>query len=333
MPHDDAFRVLVAAPIGASAEALGVLLSDADSEGLGIWLLAGIRRSRAEELIATIPSAAPWLEQLPAAVEAIELCKPRPGKDLGVAAGPLARASASPQGTEGFYQNFRTGQIHWIADGGAQATTCAIAEYHIALGGSGGRLGFPLTPDREAATSRFGTPGSYQRFEGLQTYPEAVGEHIGRCGATIYWSSEYGPHATWGGIGACYELNSGTAGRLGFPVADEIEAGPSHFEAGGTVGWSQRFEGGAIYYRTKTKAIVVYEPIAEYHESHGGVTSQRGFPVSPELEAAESPYGTLGHLQRFEGAWAYPEDILKCWSDQEGPGGATIYTSEAHGTY
>jgi uncharacterized protein with LGFP repeats len=77
----------------------------------------------------------------------------------------------------------------------------------------------------------------------------------------------------------------------------------------------------------------MYEPIAEYHESHGGVTSLRGFPVSPELEAAESPYGTTGHFQRFEGAWAYPEDILKCWSDREGQGGATIYTSEAHGTY
>jgi uncharacterized protein with LGFP repeats len=73
--------------------------------------------------------------------------------------------------------------------------------------------------------------------------------------------------------------------------------------------------------------------IAAYHDSHGGVDSPRGFPVSPELSAAESPYGTTGHLQRFEGRENYHEDILAKWSDSEGPGNATVYASEAHGIH
>ena len=98
------------------------------------------------------------------------------------------------------------------------------------------------------------------------------------------------------------------------------------------MGWYQRFEGGAIYCSEKPGAIVVYEPIAEYHESRGGVVSPRGFPVGPQLDS-ESLYGTTGHSQRFEGVKAYPEDLLKRWSDLEVPSGSTVYTSEAHGTY
>ena len=63
------------------------------------------------------------------------------------------------------------------------------------------------------------------------------------------------------------------------------------------------------------------------------MASSRGFPVSRVLEAAKSRYGTTGRCQRFEGTADYPEDILEEWSDGEGPGGATVYTSDAHGTY
>ena len=74
-------------------------------------------------------------------------------------------------------------------------------------------------------------------------------------------------------------------------------------------------------------------PVADYLDRHHGVASRRGFPVSPDLQAADFPYGTEGRLQRFEGAFDYPRDILDHWSDLEGPGGATIYTSEGHGVY
>ena len=334
LPLDDAALVLAAAPVAASAEALEVLLlSDEKRQQLAISLLAHIRRSKAEELISAIASPQPWLEQLPNAADAIARCRPEPRQNLGASVGTLTRTAPSPQGTGGYYQSFQHGQIHWTALSGAQVTFGAISRYYIAGGGSAGKLGFPLTSEMTATTSQYGTPGRYQRFEGPRYYGEHVCELIGRCGATVYWSKAYGPHSTWGSIGDCYELQEhGTIGRLGFPVMDEVEVGPSHLETGGTLGLYQRFEGGAIYYSEKAGAIVVYEPIAEYHESRGGVVSSRGFPVGPQLDS-ESPYGTTGHCQRFEGVKAYPEDVLMRWSDHEMASGATIYTSEAHGTY
>jgi hypothetical protein len=334
MTLDDAALVLADAPVGTSAEALEVLLSDERRQQLAISLLVHIRKSKAQELIAAIPAVQPWLEQLPDAADAIERCKPGPGRDLGTSVGTLTRAAPSPQGTQGYYQSFRNGQIHWTALSGVQVTIGPISAYYITNGGSGGRLGFPLTSEIPAATSQYGTPGRLQRFEGLRFYEEDVCELTGRSGATVYWSEQYGAHGTWASTGACYELREkGTNGRLGFPVADELEAGPSRPEAGGTTGWCQRFEGGAIYCSAKTKTIVVYEPIAEYHESHGGVQSPLGFPVSPWMDAAESPYNTTGYCQRFEGVEAYPEDVLKRWPDQEALVGATIYTSDAYGTH
>lgn len=331
IPHERAAVLLARASASVSAEVLQVLLPE--NEGLVISILASISQGRAQEIVAEMASTT-RLEQLPSAVKAIEDCERTAREALGESVGPLARATPSRQHTEGFYQAFEKGQILWSARGEAQVTWGAIAEYYITLGGTGGRLGFPLTPDHKAVASPFGTEGSCQRFEGLRDYPQEVCERIGRCGATVYWSQKYWTHGTWGSIGAYYELVGGTGGWLGFPVADEVKVGPSQREAGdGTTGWRQRFEGGAVYYSGKTRAIAVHEPVADYHESHRGVTSPRGFPVSPELAAADSPYGTTGRLQRFEGIWDYPTDILDHWSDVEGPGGATIYTSEAHGVY
>jgi uncharacterized protein with LGFP repeats len=55
--------------------------------------------------------------------------------------------------------------------------------------------------------------------------------------------------------------------------------------------------------------------------------------VSPALDAAKSPYGTKGSLQRFEGPWDYPEDVIARWPDQQRPGGAVIYHSAEHGAH
>jgi uncharacterized protein with LGFP repeats len=63
------------------------------------------------------------------------------------------------------------------------------------------------------------------------------------------------------------------------------------------------------------------------------VTGDLGFPVSPELPAAESPFGTAGRLQRFEAWQDYREDITAAWADFTGPAGATVYVSEAHGVH
>lgn len=334
LPLDDAAVVVGSVPVSAAAEVLEVLLSDdeEDREEFAISLLAQIRRSKAQELIAAIPSAPPLLKQLPAAADAIEQCRRELGR--GAATGTVSLAARSPLGSEGFRVSFRDGHIYWTASAGARVSAGEIARYHTGLGGTSGRLGFPVTQQLDAAMSQYLTSGVFQRFEGTRLYDADVRESIGRCGATVYVSGTHGAHGNWGSIGACYERKEfGTHGRLGFPVSDEVPVGPSSQGAGGTTGWHQRFEGGAIYYCAKTRALVVYEPIATYHEDHGGVAGTCGFPVSPRLDAATSPYGTTGHCQRFEGVDAYPREILERWPDQEVPTGATVYTSDAYGTH
>jgi hypothetical protein len=160
MPSDDAALLLATAPVSASAEVLRVL-----DDGLAISLLTRINRRKAEELVRAIASPAARLEQLPAAAEAIAHRETEVRSALGESVGELALATPSPRGTRGYYQPFKNGLIHWSAQGGAQVTMGAIAEYHNGHGGSGGRLGFPLTPKTPAQRSPFGTDGSWQRFE------------------------------------------------------------------------------------------------------------------------------------------------------------------------
>jgi hypothetical protein len=297
-------------------------------------LASQIRDTFRRRLPATRPEMPGSSAQLPEAVEAIAHREDDPGVDLGKNVEGLALAASSPQGTQGYYKSYEKGLIYWSARGGAQVTTGEIGEYHNVRGGSGGRLGFPLSPELDAQQSPFGTDGRFQRFESSFDYGAEACQRLSLdCGGTVYWS-KHGAHATWGGIGEYYELNGGTGGPLGFPVSDEIEVGPSHRDAKPkTSGWCQHFEGGSIYWSEKTEAVAVTRAVADYLDRHHGVASRRGFPVGPDLPAAGSPYGTTGRLQRFEGAFDYPKDILDYWSDVEGPGGATIYTSEPHGVY
>jgi uncharacterized protein with LGFP repeats len=332
---EDAAFVLATATVSASAGVLKFLLSRHKDKNLAIAIITRMNRIKAQELVAAIGPTAAELELLPEAAEAIAEYEDTGVPELGEPTGGIALASESQQDTRGYYQDFQDGQIHWSVRGGAQPTRAANAAYHIGLGGSGSRLGFPLTPDTPAQRSPFGTDGSCQRFESSWNYDEEICGPLGlKFGATVYWCDVNGPHATWGGIGEYYETNGGTGGPLGFPISDETEVGPSRREVGpGTVGWSQQFEGGTVYYTDKMKAIFVPSPIARHHDGHGGVTGSLGFPVSPELSAAESPTGTAGRFQRFEAIRDYPRGILDDWSEAEGPGGVTIYISEEHGAH
>ena len=332
---EDAAFVLALADPAASARVLRVLL--AKEKELVMEILPTMNRDKADELLNAIGPDAAGLARLPEAAEAIanlEDAMPS-GQELGRRSGPLGLAAASRRGTQGFYQNFTRGQIHWSERAGAQPTRGAIGAYYLARHGTHSRLGFPLTAELPAGRSPFGTDGCYQRFEFTRSYRPSTCSILGiECGATVYWCEQYGAHATWGGIGEHYERQQGTVGPLGFPVDEEVKAGPSERSSGpGTVGWRQRFEGGVVYYSEKTKAVVVPAAVAAHHDKHGGVTGPLGFPVSSEFPAAESPFGTTGRIQRFEAMWDYPEDITAAWADFTGPAGATVYVSEAHGVH
>lgn len=215
-----------------------------------------------------------------------------------------ARTYLSPQKTSGFKRPFLNGAIHWSERGGAQPIWHGFANIHERLGGTEGRLGFPLTPELPAQPSPFGTQGVYQRFEGKWNYPDDIDTNpVQHCGASLYYSEQYGPHPTYGGIGICYERQWGTAGALGFPTSDEIDAGPSLH---GTTGKCQHFEGGAIYWSWPTDAHSIQGEIAKLYERLNGVTGRLGFPLTDEQPAKPSPQGSTGTFQRFEeGASVY----------------------------
>jgi hypothetical protein len=335
MLHNDAVNLLATASVrAAAARVLEVFLTrdKGRDKGLAIRLLADIDQSIAEELIAAIPSADPLLRNLPKAVEAIADCEDNADVELGEEIKWLRLAAPSIRSTQGYFKAYEKGLIHWCDRDGAQPTSGEICAYHVAKGGSGSRLGFPLTPESQAGTSSpFGTPGRFQRFESRWNYGQETCRSLGlNCGATVY-SSKHGVYTTWGGIGEYYENIGGTNGPLGFPLTEEIEVGPIDREAGdGAVGWYQRFEGGVVYWSEKTESIAVHPPVSDYRDGHADL----GFPVSPLMKAATpEQYGTEGRFQRFEVWQDYPEDILGNWSDSESPGGATVYTSDAHGTY
>jgi uncharacterized protein with LGFP repeats len=307
------------------------VLRERDEDSV-IALLATINEAKAAKLVTAMGPDGTSLVQLPEATEAVTRCETTAYKSLGEPVGRFMRA-VSPRGTRGFLQRYANGAIYWSPLVGALATTGAIARYHRDAGGSEGLLGFPVAPEDQGKHPFTGTECTWQLFEGPSDYNPAACDFLGvQCGGSVISTNGHGTYAISGAIGEVAELDWRDSAGLGLPVDDAIPIGPSQ-RAGeaGTSGWRQRFESGTVYFSGKTGAVRVPLRWAEYVENRGDAVGSIGFPVSPALDAAPSPYGTTGYLQRFEGAWDYPEDIVSCWSDQERPGGATIYHSDQHG--
>lgn len=171
-------------------------------------------------------------------------------KRLGTPASVELKATPSELGTVGLVQRFEGGKddpagtsVYWSQRYGAYPVWGWIARCYEGYGGTGSRLGFPISPELPAAASPQGTTGQVQRFEGNGDGANIWDEpnHI-LIGVSIY-SSRHGAYATWGEIGRCYERLYGTTSRLGFPTSPEQEAQRS--SQGHSV-WKQRFEGGEI---------------------------------------------------------------------------------------
>jgi uncharacterized protein with LGFP repeats len=229
----------------------------------------------------------------------------------------------------GYFQRCEHGSVYWSLAYGAQPVRHGISAYYQALGETTSLLGFPATPEETAAPSEYGGRGAFQRFEGPREYSRDVTGLLAdvRCGATVYWLEEQGAFTTSGAIGEIYEREHGTAGWLGFPTSEELDATPS---PRGTQGRFQRYEGGTAY-QCRPGAYTVGGAIGAYYEGLGGTGSRLGFPVSPETTAVRSPQGTEGKFQRFEGTWDYPEEMW--WRFDRVQCGATIYWSEQHGAH
>lgn len=122
----------------------------------------------------------------------------------GVALGfPSSEEASIPGGRR---QSFDGAEIYWNA---ATNTTCevqgAIREKWLALGGSSGFLGFPIS-DETAVLKGGHEVGRSSQFEG----------------GTIYWSGATGAYSVHGAIRDRYLTTyNGPIGTLGFPTSDE----------------------------------------------------------------------------------------------------------------
>ncbi|MFY1599062.1 hypothetical protein [Micromonospora sp. WMMD737] len=330
LSRDRALVLLTAMPDRAAAAVLQALFGL--NEDRTVALLAELSPDRAAELIALAQLAD--LADLPEAVEAMAHCQDRWREVFDAHRQAIHRCGPSQgHGYRGFTQRFANGAICWSAATGAQPTTWAIAAHHDSLGGCAGRLGFPLAPMEKALPSPSGTLGTLQRFEGSFDYGDGTrARQHAADGAAIYWAPQHGAHAVWGRIGEFHENRGGTAGDLGFPTTDETAVGPSRSGAGAR-GWRQRFEGGTVYFTPETGAVRVPTEIADYHDDEGDVSGVLGFPRSPVTQAADSPQGTSGRFQRFEGEWDYPPDVADRLLGLEHGGGATVYWSREHGAH
>jgi LGFP repeat len=224
---------------------------------------------------------------------------------LGSPTSPEHETIPSQRGTSGRVQRFTDGaSVYWSQRYGAFPTWGWIAQCYESLGGTGGRLGFPISLELEANPSERGTPGQVQRFEGGKDDPPGVSISI--------YCSQYGAFATWGWIARCYESFGGSGSRLGFPISPEFPAAQS---PQGTSGQVQRFESngdgvsfldsssltGVSIYCSPYGAYATWGEIGRFYERLRGTDSRLGFPVSPEQETHPSSLGRTVWRQRFEG--------------------------------
>jgi len=150
-------------------------------------------------------------------------------------------AGDSPQGTKGLLQRFEgsweypehiTGSllrygatIYWSAEYGAHPTMGGVGQYYESLGGTGGMLGFPTSPESEVTSLTYGITGHRQTFEG----------------GTIFWCEKYGSVHVEGSIAVVYTTSGGAGGRWGFPKSPPDRLGADHPDIR-----MQEFDGGVI---------------------------------------------------------------------------------------
>ncbi|WP_433381011.1 LGFP repeat-containing protein [Actinoplanes sp. CA-142083] len=284
LSRDNAVVALAAVPLADAVGILAIVLGEA--EGVAVSLLAHMNPARCRELVTALKRQRPWLEQLPAAAAEIAGLERKALGSLGERTGQVEHIGPSTEGTHGYRQPHRNGQILWSPRRGA----LEVQAPHL-YDGTSGVLRFPLGSPEPAPRSAQGTEGTFQRFEG---------------GAAVYRTEMYGVRAIFGFIGAYYRESGGPAGPLGYPAGAAERIGPSRH--GKRAGWSKRFEGGTVYRVPRETegydSVSVSSEIADYHHAQGGVAGRLGFPTREAVRVTSS-FGTEAVGQTFEGATVF----------------------------
>ncbi|HEY9631344.1 MAG TPA: hypothetical protein V6C84_28980 [Coleofasciculaceae cyanobacterium] len=156
----------------------------------------------------------------------------------------------------------------------------AIDVKYAELGGSGGWLGAPTTPETTA--------------------PDGVGAFRHFANGSIYWSPATGAHEVHGLIRSKWSSLGWERSFLGYPLTDELATPDGR-------GRYNHFQGGSIYWTSETGAHEVHGDIRGKWSSLGWERSFLGYPLTDE---SVTPDGR-GRYNHFQGGSIY-------WTPQTG---------------
>ncbi|MGH3496145.1 MAG: SpoIID/LytB domain-containing protein [Nocardioidaceae bacterium] len=125
----------------------------------------------------------------------------------------------------------------------------------LKLGGSKSPLGNPASGE-VPVTSSSGTPGAMQLF--------ARGQ--------MFWTQSIGAQAVYGPILPRWRRAGGIHGRLGYPTSDIMATADG--------GQKARFQGGMVFYSSKTPAQPLWGPILRSYANHHFAGSRLGYPTT-----------------------------------------------------
>src|SRR5213592_1484691 len=132
----------------------------------------------------------------------------------------------------------------------------AIDDKYAALGGPGGFLGQPTSPEQDCPDHR----GRFRHFQN----------------GSIYWSPESGAHEVHGLIRAKWAQLGWEKSFLGYPVTDETGTPDNS-------GRYNHFQNGSIYWKGgATEAFEVHGAIRDKWASLGWERSALGYPITDE---------------------------------------------------
>jgi LGFP repeat len=140
LTHDEAVDLFAHTRPDDLADKLTVLLRTDESKVLQI--LADLNPSQAAKLISLLTGDFPWVADLPEAAQAIAQLAIELRWDRTPGVNGIERAPQSPDGTDGFFQQFQQGHVYWSDQGDeAYAVSGAIAKVYLAAGGTGQHQG------------------------------------------------------------------------------------------------------------------------------------------------------------------------------------------------
>jgi hypothetical protein len=281
LSHEDLVDLFArASPADATDMLLAFLETDAATV---VAILGDIRRRQSSELIKSIVTSSNMLASLP---EASEVIAHKAVALKWAHDGVLERVSKQDgPGYGGYSRGYRNGRLFWHDEHGVGAVSGVIETYRA----SNDWLGFPVGEQEAAPSSPFGTDGIQQAFSD----------------GTVY-TSERGIFCVRGGFITCLEAEGGTAGWLGFPVA-EIRGSVGN-------GWTQRFEGGLIFFCFIEGGSETYAARTNIMKA---LTDMTFWPISKGT-VTESSFGSSGMFQRFEVGEGSDENAYEtavCWPE------------------